>query len=143
MCGRGKLTPLERNGGKHRESAFTLTEVVVASSLLIVAIVPILRALTAAHLNSVIIERKTRSLSLAQAQLDEIKARSIYNYSDSFALTDEVLEGSYLADITDSSISPDLLRQIVISVGYDTDEDSQLDEDEIHVTLDTYIARRW
>jgi type II secretory pathway pseudopilin PulG len=142
MCGRGKLTPLERNSGKHRESAFTLTEVVVASSLLIVAIVPILRALTAAHLNSIIIERKTRCLSLAQAQLDEIKARSIYSYSDSFAATDEVLEGSYLADITDSSISSNL-RRIVISVGHDTNEDSQLEADETHVTLDTYIAKRW
>ena len=127
---------------RQRKSAFTLTEVVVASSLLIVAIVPILRALTAAHLNSVIIERKTRSLSLAQAQLDEVKARSIYNYSDSFAATDEVLEGSYLADITDSSISSNL-RRIVISVGHDTNEDSQLEADETHVTLDTYIAKRW
>ena len=127
---------------RRRESAFTLTEVVVASSLLIVAIVPILRALTAAHLNSVIIERKTKSLSLAQAKFDEIKARSIYNYSDSFAATDEVLEDSYLADITDSAVSSNL-RRIVIAVGHDTDEDSQLEADEIHITLDTLIARRW
>ena len=140
MC--RKLIPSKYVHHRRRKSAFTLTEVVVASSLLIVAIVPILRALTAAHLNSVIIERKTRSLSLAQAQLDEIKARSIYNYSDSFAATDEVLEGSYLADITDSSISSNL-RQITISVGHVTDEDSQLEADETHVILDTYIAKRW
>jgi len=140
MC--RKLILSKQADHRQKKSAFTLTEVVVASSLLIVAIVPILRALTAAHLNSVIIERKTRSLSLAQAQLDEIKARSIYNYSDSFAVSDEVLEGAYLADITDSSVDSNL-REIVISIGHDTDEDSQLEEDEIHVTLDTYIARRW
>ena len=134
--------PLKIWKRRRAKSAFTLTEVVVASSLLIVAMVPILRALTAAHLNSVIIERKTRSLSLAQAQLDEVKARSIYSYSDSFSATDEVLDGSYLGNTTDSAVSSDL-REIVISVGYDTDEDSQLDEDEIHVTLDTYIAKRW
>ena len=133
---------LKTQNCKRRKSAFTLTEVVVASSLLIVAIVPILRALTAAHLNSAIIERKTRSLSLSQAKLDEIKARSIYNYSDSFAATDEVIEGLYLADITDSSINSDL-RQITISIGHDTDEDTLLEADEIHVTLDTYIAKRW
>ena len=140
MC--GKLTQLILGKQKRRDSGFTLTEVVVASSLLIVAIVPILRALTAAHLNSAIIERKTRSLSLAQAQLDEVKARSIYSYSDSFSATDEVLDGPYLGNITDSAISLDL-REIVISVGHDTDGDSQLDEDEVHVTLDTYIAKRW
>ena len=127
---------------KKASRGFTLTEVVVASSLLIIAMVPILRALTAAHLNTTIIERKTRSLSLAQARMDQVKAQSIYNYSDSFAASDEVLEGSYLADVTDSTISSNL-REIVIEVGFDDDEDSNLDAEEVHVTLDTYLAKRW
>jgi type II secretory pathway pseudopilin PulG len=139
MC--GKLMQPKIINRRFRR-AFTLTEVVVASSLLIVAIVPILRALTAAHLNSAIIERKTRSLSLAQAELDEIKARSIYNYSTNFDASDEVLEGSYLADIDDTAVNSEL-REIVISVGFDTDKDTLLEEEEIHVTLDTYIAKRW
>lgn len=133
---------LKSKNCRRKKSAFTLTEVVVASSLLIVAIVPILRALTAAHLNSAIIERKTRCLSLAQAKLDEIKARSIYNYTDNFAATDEVLEDYYLADITDSAVSSDL-RKITIAIGHDTDDDTLLEEDEIHVTLETYLAKRW
>ena len=127
---------------KKASRGFTLTEVVVASSLLIVAMVPILRALTAAHLNTTIIERKTRCLSLAQARMDQVKAQSIYNYTDSFAASDEVLEGSYLADVTDSTISSNL-REILIEVGFDDDEDSNLDAEEVHVTLDTYLARRW
>ena len=109
---------------------------------MIIAMVPILRALTAAHLNTTIIERKTRSLSLAQARLDQVKAQSIYSYSDSFAASDEVLEGSYLADVTDSTISANL-REIVIEVGFDNNEDSNLDAEEIHVTLETYLAKRW
>ncbi len=78
----------------NRASGFTLTEVVVASALLIVAIVPILKALTGAHFSSTIIEHKTRSLTLAQSKLDEIKARSIYSYSDSFTENNTSLEGS-------------------------------------------------
>ena len=70
-----------------RNKGFTLTEVVVASGLLIIAIVPILRALTGVHVSSRIIEYRTNSLIYAQAKLDEIKARSIYNYDDSFSQT--------------------------------------------------------
>ena len=68
-----------------RQVGVTMTEVVVASALLIVAMVPILKALTIAQVTGNAIERKTRSLMLAQGKLDEIKARSIYHYTDSFA----------------------------------------------------------
>jgi len=48
----------------------TLTEVVVASSLLVMAIIPILKALTAATLAATKIEWKTQSLAFAQAKLE-------------------------------------------------------------------------
>ena len=127
---------------RRRSGGFTLTEVIVTSSLLIIAIVPILKALTAAHLSSTIVERKTRSLVLAQAKLDDIKARSIYNYSTSYSETNTVLETSYLCSATDTG-SGSNIRTISVSVGYDTDGDSALDADEIEVTLTTYIANRW
>jgi len=84
----GKLTKLFTRSVKRNTShesrvtsrapaGLTLTEVVVASALLILAISPILKALTSAHLNTTTIEHKTRSLTLAQAKLDDIKARSI------------------------------------------------------------------
>ena len=65
----------------NRMQGLTITEVVVASGLLIIAIVPMLQALTTANLNAADVERKTRSLILAQAKLDEIKAKSIYHYT--------------------------------------------------------------
>ena len=121
---------------------FTLTEVVVASALLIIAIVPILRALTSAHVTSTIIERKTRCLTLAQAKLDEIKARSIYNFDQDFRESDTPLGGSYLCDVDESSGGGDS-KQITVLVGYDQDGDSNLDNDEIEVDLVTLVARRW
>lgn len=126
----------------NRFAGFTLTEVVIASALLIIAMVPILKGLTSAHLGTVIIELKSRSLILAQARLDEIKARSIYHYSDSFDETDLSLDGSYLCNVDDSSISTNL-RKITVSVGHDHDGDNTLDPDEIEVTLATCIAKRW
>ncbi len=123
-------------------AGFTLTETVVASALLIVAIVPILRALTSAHLNTGIIERKTCSLILAQAKLDEIKARSIYNYPDNFKEKDLSLDGSYLCNVADASKGNNL-RTITVSVGYDLNSNNVLADDEILVTLKTLLARRW
>jgi len=121
---------------------FTLTEVIVASTLLILAIVPILKALTAAHISTTIIERRTYSLILAQAKLDEIRARSIYNYGSTFTETNSSLDGSYLGNVEDSSVGSNL-RKITVTVGYDLNGDSNLADDEIEVTLATYIARRW
>ncbi len=125
-----------------RSEGFTLTEVVVASALLIVAIVPILKALTAAHLSTAIIEHKTRSLMLAQDKLDEIKARSIYHYSSSYTEDNTSLDGSYLCSVSDTGSGSDL-RTITVSVGFDFNSDNTLSSDEIEVTLATRLSNRW
>jgi len=125
-----------------RSEGFTLTEVVVASALLIVAIVPILKALTAVHLSTAIIEHKTRSLMLAQDKLDEIKARSIYHYSSSYTEDNTSLDGSYLCSVSDTGSGSDL-RTITVSVGFDFNSDNTLSSDEIEVTLATRLSNRW
>ncbi len=122
-------------------AAFTLTEVVVASALLIFAIVPILKGLTSVHVTSIIIERKTRSLTLAQAKLNEIKARSVYRYTDDFTKTTYSIDGSYLCTVADSRGSN--LRIVAVMVGYDTNGDNVVGGGEVFVTLETLIARRW
>lgn len=124
-----------------QSAGVTLTEVVVASSLLVIAIIPILKALGTANLTAAIVERKTRSLTLAQAKLDEIKARSVYHYDDSFTENSTSLDGAYLCNVSDDS-DPDL-RTVSVAVGYDLDGDSTLAAGEVEVTLTTYLARRW
>ena len=126
--------------GKLRFAAFTLTEVLIASALLIVAIIPILKALTTTHVSGAIIERKTRCLMLAQGKLDDIKARSVYDYGSSFSETDTPLDGSYLCNVQDSAGAN--LRTIEVLVGYDFNVNSNLETDEVEITLATLIARR-
>jgi Tfp pilus assembly protein PilV len=138
---RGKLTNRQFKT-TNRFIGLTLTEVVIASALLIIGLVPVLKGLTSAHLGTAIVERKSRSLILAQARLDEIKARSVYDYSQSYAQTNLPLDGSYLCNVTDETIDSNL-RKIKVSVGYDLSNDSILDADEIDVTLATYVAKRW
>ncbi len=114
----------------------------MASALLLIVMVPILKALTSAHVSATIIEQKTRSLMLTQAKLDDIRARSVYHYDDSYMETDSSVDGSYLCNVSDSAVNADL-RQITVSVGYDLSGNSVLDAGEIQVTLATLLARRW
>ena len=131
-----------RLGMRKRRLGFTLTEVLVTASLLLIAMVPMLKGLTAAHFHSVRIEHKTKSLALAQAKLADIKASSIYSYSSSFAETNTSLDGAYLCRVADSTVSSNL-RNMVVSVGYDTDGSNTLTGSEVLVTLNTLIAKRW
>ena len=89
-------------------AGFTLTEVIMASALLIIAIVPILKALTSSQVGNRVIERRTRSLILAQAKLDEIRARSIYDYDTNYSGNNIPLGNSYLCKITDGTQGVDL-----------------------------------
>ena len=130
-----------RNQNRKRNKGFTLTEAVVASGLLIIAIVPILKALTNVHFNSVTIGRKTQSLIFAQSKLDEIKAESIYNYDDTFAANNTPLYGGYLCNVMDNATNDDL-RTITVSAGYDRNGDNILSSNEIEITLSTFLARR-
>lgn len=119
----------------------TLTEVVVASALLLITVVPALRALTAAHATERVIERRTRSLMLAQRELEKIKTQSIYGYDESFAETSRGLEGGYLCSVTDDG--DPVLRLVAVAVGLDHNGNGSLENGEVEVTLTTYLARRW
>lgn len=131
---------------KHRKnnSGLTLIEVVIASLLLAIAIVPILKCLSVANANTRKIEIKTQSLLLAQAKLDEIKTRSIYDFTNngnSFTANNISLGNSYLCNITDDGGDP--LKTVTVSVGFDSNGNNSLSSSEIEITLSTRLARRW
>ena len=131
----------KKSNAKKRSSAFTIIETVVASSLLAIAFVPILRGLTSVHRTTRLIEEKTRSLVFAQAKLDEIKSRSIYNYSTNFNESSISLDGSYLCNVTDDQDAS--LRTITVLVGYDENGSATLTSGEVSITLKTCLAKRW
>lgn len=120
---------------------FTLTEAVVASMLLLVAMVPILKALTQANLNTVMIERRTQSLCLAQGKLNDIKARSIYGFDTISSQSNEVLIGSYLCNTVIGGSGN--LKTVSVSVGMDVDGNGTLAAGEVEVILQSQIAKRW
>ena len=130
----------QRSVRSRSSRAVTLTEVVVASALLIATLVPALRALTMAQITGVRIEQKTQAVILAQSKLDEIRGRSIHHYERSFSEDTGDLLGPYLCNVSDDN-DPDL-RLVSVSVGCDEDGDRRLSNSEVDITLTTYIARR-
>lgn len=136
---------LEHNNSRYypRRSCrgLTLTEVVTASALLAISIIPMLRGLTGSYMTSTAIEHKTYSMILAQAKMEEIRARCAGDYSVSFTERDVSLDASFYCDVSDSAEGTDL-RVIDVSVGYDVDGDSKLDTSEVDAVLSTKIARR-
>jgi len=123
------------------KKAFTLTEVIIASTLLVLAMVPILKAMAQVNMNSVIVERKTKSLNLAKMQINQLQAKSIYNFDTNFSQSNLSLGNSYLCNITSQSVSTNL-KSITISVGMDRNSSGALGSDEIEITLQTQVARR-
>jgi Tfp pilus assembly protein PilV len=123
-------------------AAFTLTEVIVASLLLAVAMVPILKALSGAHRLDTKIERRTRSLQLAQAKLEDIRAKSVYTYDTNFNDASSAVDVAYIGKVVDTPVTAEL-RKIQVSVGYDDNTNSVLDGDEVEVTVETLLAKRW
>ena len=88
------------------------------------------------------VEQRTKSLNHAQTILDDIRARSIYDYDTSYDTKDQDLGNSYLCTIWDTSQGP-YLREISVITGYDKNNDGALQSGETLVTLDTLIAQRW
>ena len=129
-----------RHRFNHRANGITITEVVVASALMLFSIVPILHALTSSQATARLIERKTRCLTLAQAKLDEIRTQAGADFDESFGQTSAAMDGAYLCTVADEALTN--IRTVAVSVGYDDNGDAALASGEILVTLKTQIARR-
>ena len=123
-----------------RQAGVSIIEVVVAASLLLVAVVPILKALTTAQVTSRIVERETQSLVLAQGKVSDIQGRAVYDFSSSYDETGTSLGGSYLCNVSDNEHAT--LKTLSVSVGYDLDGNGSLVASEIQVTLTTLAAKR-
>ena len=124
---------------KGRRSGVTLTEVIVASALLAIAIAPLLKALTAAQVEDRAIERKSWSLLLAQQELEWIRARCVRHYDACYRVDSKPMRDGYLCTVADDGHPS--LRTVTASVGLDQDNDGVLSRNEVEVSLCTRLAR--
>jgi Tfp pilus assembly protein PilV len=122
-----------------RHSGVTLAEVIVASALLVIAIAPLLKALTAAQVQNRAIERKSWSLLLAQRELECIRARCLRHYDACYSVSAKAVGDGYLCTVADDAHSS--LRTVTVLVGLDQNCDGVLATDEVEVSLSTRLAR--
>jgi hypothetical protein len=121
-------------------SGVTLTEVVVASALLVISVVPLLKALTLAQVQDRALERKSWSLMLAQQELESLRVRCLCHYDASYRVSSKALRDGYLCTVADDRHPS--LRTVAVSVGLDQDGDGVLAVREIEANLCTRLARQ-
>ena len=112
----------------------------MASALLVISIVPLLKALTLAQIEDRAIERKSWSLLLAQRELEYIRARCLRSYDACYRVRSRAVRDGYLCTVTDDE--DPALKTVAVSVGLDRDGDGVLSPPEVEVTLGTRLARR-
>ena len=122
-----------------RRAGVTLTEVIVASALLVLSVVPLLKALTVAQAQDRALERKSWSLMLAQRELEYLRARCIRHYEACYRVESRALGEEYLCTVTDDGHPR--LRTVTVSVGLDQNGNGILSEDEVEVCLSTRLAK--
>ena len=124
---------------RRSQKGLTLVEVVVASALLVAAVVPILRAMTIAHGAQRRITEHSRSLAWAEQTLAAVRARAAANYGADLSQLSGALADGYYVDVTDDRHAT--LRTVSVRVGFDRNEDARLSSNEHNVTLTTLVAR--
>lgn len=130
-----------RTGPRGRRNGVTLAEAVVASVLLAVSILPLLKALTMSQIADRAIERKSVSLMLARQELERIRAWCLYHYDEDYRVSAAAIREEYLCTVADDG--DPVLRTVTVSVGLDGDADGLLSPAEVEVSLCTCLARRW
>lgn len=138
MC--GKLKPLRIRRSVVRDG-LTLTEVLVSLSLLSMAMVPILKALSQSHQTTAKLEHVNQSLVYAQSQLEELRAQGLNNYDSTWSQQNISYGQDYYGTISDTGPGTDL-RTVTVETGYDANGNRRLDSTEILIQLNTMIVRQ-
>jgi Tfp pilus assembly protein PilV len=130
-----------RHSSSKSTKGYTLTEVLLASALLIAVVVPMLQALTSGYVFSNSIKYKTKSVIYAKSRLDHTRAVAANLYNTSLVENNTAMGGGYLCSVSDTGFAGDI-RTVSVTAGLDKNGNGTLASDEIQITLTTLIARR-
>jgi hypothetical protein len=122
-------------------SGLTLVELILASALLVVAMVPILNAAARASTTAQTIDWRTRATFLAQQQMESILAQASENFGQDFTRDWLDLGDGYRAKVQQSPLAL-LKKMIIVRVGRDGNGNGQLEDTEVLATLATIVADR-
>ena len=126
---------------RRKAKGFTFVEVLASVLLITGAVVPLITFSADSLSTSIEIERKVKSMLLAEGEMEKIKNILRKSFDTNFTAWSGDLGNNYRAVRTSSDVSS-TLKVIGVSVGYDANKNSSLDSNEIMVTLTTQYAER-
>lgn len=124
-----------------RTKGFTFVEVLASVLLITGTVVPLITFSADSLSTSMEVERRVKSVLLAEAEMEKIKNVLRNSFDTDFTAWSTDLGNNYFASRTSTDVSS-TLKKIEVSVGYDVNKDSSLSSSEIMVTLTTQYADR-
>ncbi len=128
-----------RAAGRARRG-MTLVEVLLASALLVIAIVPLFGVLTGGLEMAQEVERRTTATLLAQKEIETAVALAEEDDAADLAKTNADLGGGYLAHVEENDSG--IVTKIGVVVGWDADGSGTLSDSEVLVGFATMAAYR-
>jgi len=126
---------------RHMRGGFTFVEVLASVLILAGTIVPIILYAADGLATSIEIERRVKSVLLAEGEMEKIKNVLRKSFNTDITIWPSSLGNNYLASRIPKVVNP-TLKIIEVSVGYDANGNGSLGTDEIMVTLTTQYADR-
>jgi len=121
-----------------RRTGLTLMEVLVASALLGIALVPAFDMVTRGMVLARDVEVRSRAVFLAEREMETALAAAAQNFGTSLAKQSQDLGGGYRATVTETVSG--LKKTLAVQVGFDTDRNRTLSNGEVLVTFATVVA---
>ena len=126
---------------KLRSKAFTLVEVLGSMVILAGAIVGVILCNADGLAASKNIERKVKSILLAESEIEQIKGSLAQDFDQTYNNKDVGLGKNYFYESLVSNVpGRPGLKLVEISVGHDTNSNGKLSNNEIMFTLVTQVA---
>ncbi len=124
-----------------KTKGFTFVEILASTLILAGTIVPIILYAADSLATSMEIERRVKSVLLAEGEMEKVKNVLRKSFDTDFTAWPSSLGNNYLASRTSTDVNQ-TLKIIEVSVGYDANGNGMLGADEIMVTLTTQYAER-
>ena len=121
-----------------KPSGLTLMEVLVASALLGIALVPAFDMVTRGMVLARDVEVRSRAVFLAEREMETALAVAARDFSTSLAKQSQDLGDGYRATVTETVSG--LKKTLAVQVGFDTDRNRTLSSGEVLVTFATVVA---
>ena len=121
-----------------RRTGLTLMEVLVASALLGIALVPAFDMVTRGMVLARDVEVRSRAVFLAEREMETALAAAGQNFSASLTKQSQDLGDGYLTIVTETVSG--LTKTVAVQAGFDADRNGTLSSGEVLATFATVVA---